>query len=305
MKKFLIEFIALLLIIAASFMIITENSGESASESTEEMGEALIKSMEETKKEKMKLEQFLTKASQELNDNGYEQIGLSYTDESLTVQVKDQSFIDDNKVNIERIIHNVAEQINFHGFEVEFLNLANYVTFSEEDEKLRESTMKVYDEILNLLREAGYTYNSISMDPNKEVIIEIQGMENDLKMRKEMEELIGQTILSKLNMDLEVKIRKKSESAIRDQEWQPIFGAIREETEKKFEEYRGFAYSFHPEPLQIIIKTDMDTHKWFWKFNKKANQITEYVDKIIELKREELSIEEIPYKIIIRNNKND
>ena len=109
---------------------------------------------------------------------------------------------------------------------------------------------------------------------------------------------------NKTNLDFTIKFQKKSESAIRDQQWQPIFEAVREETNKKYEEYRGFAYSFHPEPLQIIIKTDLNTPKWFSHSNKKVKQITEYVDKIIELKRDELSIEEIPYKIIIRD-KND
>ncbi|MGN7478612.1 hypothetical protein ACTHOQ_12220 [Solibacillus silvestris] len=105
-------------------------------------------------------------------------------------------------------------------------------------------------------------------------------------------------------MIIRLRFEKKSESAIRDQQWQPILSAISEETNKRFEEYRGFAYSFHPEPLQIIIKTNIDSPKWFGNPDKKINQIAEYVDIIIKLKREELSIEEIPYEIII-TDKND
>ncbi|MFS0875256.1 hypothetical protein [Solibacillus isronensis] len=56
--------------------------------------------------------------------------------------------------------------------------------------------------------------------------------------------------------------------------------------------------------MQIIIKTNIDSPKWFGNSDKKVDQITEYIDKIIELKREELSIEEIPYEIIIWD-KND
>lgn len=83
-----------------------------------------------------------------------------------------------------------------------------------------------------------------------------------------------------------------------------MFSSINEETKKEFKEYRGFAYSFHPEPLQIIIKTNLEKPKWYWNSNQKVLEITTYVDKIIELKTEELSIEEIPYEIIIRD-KND
>ena len=308
LKKVLIGLVVLLLIITASFMLLKKISNKSASLNTEEIEKTLLISMEETKTEKKKIEQFLTKSSEELNDNGY-QVGLSFSPEerNLTVQVQDNAFLEANKVNIEKIIHNTAKKIGFQDFKVDFLTLDSYPTLSEEDEKLRKSMIKVFEEISALLKEKGYHSNSISTNPNNEIIIEIQGMKEDLEKSKEFEELekiIVQTILSKTNLDFTVKLRKKSESAIRDQEWQPIFDAIIEETNKKFEEYRGFAYSFHPEPLQIIIKTNIDSSKWFGNSNKKINQITEYVDKIIELKREELSIEEIPYEIIIRD-KND
>lgn len=167
--------------------------------------------------------------------------------------------------------------------------------------------MEVIEEISALLKERGYPSNSISTNSNNEILIEMQGMKKDFGESKETEELekiIDQTILSKTDLEYTVKIQKKSESAIRDQQWRLIFSAISEETNKRFKEYRGFAYSFHPEPLQIIIKTNIHSSKWFGNSDKKINQIREYVDKIIELKREELSIEEIPYEIIIRD-KND
>ena len=308
LKKVLIVLVVLLLIITASFMLLKKNSNKSASLNTEEIEKTLLISMEETKTEKKKIEQFLTKSSEELNDNGY-QVGLSFSPEerNLTVQVQDKAFLEANKVNIEKIIHNTAKKIGFQDFKVDILTLDSYPTLSEEDDQLRKSMIKVFEEISALLKEKGYHSNSITTNPNNEIIIEIQGMKEDLEKSKEFEELekiIVQTILSKTNLDFTVKLRKKSESAIRDQEWQPIFDAIREETNKKFEEYRGFAYSFHPEPLQIIIKTNIDSSKWVGNSNKKLNQITEYVDKIIELKREEFLIEEIPYEIIIRD-KND
>ncbi|MER2009754.1 MAG: hypothetical protein ABS939_20145, partial [Psychrobacillus sp.] len=78
---------------------------------------------------------------------------------------------------------------------------------------------------------------------------------------EDLEKIIDQTILSKTDLEYTVKIQKKSESAIRDQQWQPILSAISEETNKRFKEYRGFAYSFHPEPLQIIIKTNIPSSK--------------------------------------------
>ena len=294
----------LMVIIVASFIFFRINSSDSTSANAKEgIENSILKSMEKSKAEKKKLEQFITKSRQELNDNGYEKVGLSYTDQKLTIQVQDKTFLEANKTNIEKIIYATAKEIEFQDFKIDFLTLDSYPSITKEDEKLSELTMMItFEEIASLLKEKGYDYNSISTNLNDEIIVVIQGTNVDLDESKEIEELIAWKILSKSNIDLDVKLQKISESTIRDQEWQPIFEAIRVETEKKFEEYRGFAYSFHPKPLQIIIKTDLNTPKWFW--NSKANQITEYVDKIIELKREELSIKELPYEIIIRDKNN-
>ncbi|MER2107471.1 MAG: hypothetical protein ABS949_11080 [Solibacillus sp.] len=308
MKKVLTGFVVLLLIITASNMILKKDSNKTASVNTEAIESTLVKSMEETKAEKKKLELFLTKSSQALNDKGYQAgIGFSHEERNVTVQVQNKAFLEANKTNIEKIIHNTAKKIGFQNYTVDFLALDNYPALSEEDEKQRKTMMEVIGEISALLKEREYPPNSISTNSNNEILIEMQGMKEDFGKSKEIEELekfIDQTILQKTDLEYTVRIQKKSESAIRDQQWQPILSAISEETNKRFKEYRGFAYSFHPEPLQIIIKTNIHSSKWFGNSDKKINQITEYVDKIIELKREELSIEEIPYEIIIRD-KND
>ncbi|TQR12963.1 hypothetical protein FG383_12850 [Psychrobacillus soli] len=141
--------------------------------------------------------------------------------------------------------------------------------------------------------------------PNPYMEIRIDGTKeyyDDVK--NDIQQLVSNVVFSNTKINFQVKITRKSENDIRDEKWQPIFSAIREETDKKFDEYRGFAYSFHPEPLQIIIKTDLRESKWAWNSNKKAEQIVKYVDEIIELKREELSVEELPYEVIIRSKDN-
>ena len=289
-------------------MILKKDSNKTASVNTEALESKLVKSMEETKAEKKKLELFLSKSSQALNDKGYQAgIGFSHEERNVTVQVQNKAFLEANKTNIEKIIHNTAKKIGFQNYTVDFLALDNYPVLSEEDEKQRKTMMEVVGEISALLKERESPPNSISTNSNNEILIEMQGMKEYFGKSKEIEELekfIDQTILQKTDLEYTVRIQKKSEIAIRDQQWQPILSAISEETKKRFKEYRGFAYSFHPEPLQIIIKTNIHSSKWFGNSDKKINQITEYVDKIIESKREELSIEEIPYEIIIRD-KND
>lgn len=153
---------------------------------------------------------------------------------------------------------------------------------SEEDGKLND-VLKI---TLDLLKANGYdkTKYSLTIDPSKGIIIEVT--DGELINKNEIEKLIANSVYANTSMNFKVFIKEKSKSKIKDQEWQPVFSAIRDETKKEFKEYSGFAYSFHPEPLQIIIKTDLKKPKGFWQSKKKVKQLIDYVDKIIELKRE-------------------
>jgi len=301
LRRVIAWFIVLIITITASFILLGNNSNKLAFVNTEDKIEnAITKSMSETDNEKKKIEELLTKTSQELEDRGYAEIGLSFSfgERILTVQGQNQEFLENSKLEIEKIIFNRSKEIKLEDFEVNYISADRYITLSEEDEKLQESTLKVSELISELFKEKGYHYSySISTHPNKDILIVIEGTEEDLEKKDELEKLIANAIFSQTNLEFEVELRKKSESEIRDQEWQPVFDTIRVETEKEFTEYRGFGYSFHPKPLQIIIKTNIE------KPNKKVRQIKKYVDKIIELKRDELLMEEIPYKIIIRDIK--
>lgn len=301
MKKIIISFIFTATIVTA-IVIVTNLDKSRSANSEEELEMALVKSMEETKKENEKINEVLRKISQEFNKNGFDQIGFDFSPDNrvFTIQAKDKDFIDKNKSIIENIILNIAKEADYKNFKVEYIALDGY-ELSEEDGKLNE-VLKI---TLDLLKANGYdkTNYSLTIDPSKGIIIEVTN--GELINKNEIEKLIASSVYSHTNMNFKVFIKEKSKSKIKDQEWQPVFSAIRDETKKQFEDYRGFAYSFHPEPLQIIIKTDLVKPKGFWKSSKKVKQITMYVNKIIELKREELSFEEIPYEIIIwdKNNK--
>ncbi|WP_396631782.1 hypothetical protein [Lysinibacillus sp.] len=301
MRKFIFIFTAIII----TAIVVAINHKSRSANSEEKLENALVISMEETKKENEKINEILRKISQEFNKKGFDQIGIgfSHDDSVFTIQAKDKDFIEKKKIIIENIILHVANETGFRDFKVDYVTLDSY-ELSNEDVKLNESLNEVLKITSNLLKTNGYdkANYSISIDPSKGIMIEVT--KEDLINKKETEKLIANSVYSNTNMNLKVFIKEKSKSKVKDQEWQPIFSAIRDELKKEFKEYRGFAYSFHPDPLQIIIKTDLEKPKGFWKSNKKIKHITMYVDKIIELKREELSIEEIPYKIIIRDKNN-
>lgn len=299
MKKIGVGIVSLVLIITVS-SIIAETK---VVHSERKVEVSLVKSMEETKMENKKIEVLLTKVTQELQNTGYGLVGLSFSsdDHILTVKVEDKEFLAKNKSEIENIIVSIAKDIEFQEFDVDFEVLNSLGEIDQEQQNITESFVKISKVTSDLLKEMGYhdINFSLSSHPQQEIVIE--GMNEGLEKKNEIEKLIEKAIFSNTNMNFTVKIQKKSESKLRDQNWQPIFSAVREETKKEFKEYTGFAYSFHPEPLQIIIKTNLEKPKWFWNSNQKGKQITNYVEKTIELKREELSIEEIPHVIIIRD----
>ncbi|MEG0385592.1 MAG: hypothetical protein RR642_12645 [Solibacillus sp.] len=290
----------LLLAIIIGTIIIGGNWGKTSSDEKLELG--LVKSMAETKKEKEKESELLTEISKTLNDKGFGQLGLSYSPDKrvFTVQAEEKDFIEKNKDTLKNVIVTTAKEHDFRNFKVEFLLWESY-EISEEDIKRSESLKEISNLISKLLEENGYNRSGYSITDN-EILIEI--FNGDLVNKEEIEELIANSIFLNTNKRYTVTMTEQSKSQIVDQQWQPIFSAIIDETSKEFKEYRGFSYSFHPKPLQIIIKTNLGNRKWFGNSDRSIDQIEKYTEKIIALKRAELSIEAIPYEIIIRD-KND
>lgn len=273
----------------------------------------LAESMEETKIEKSKIEELMSQVNEELINNGYKGIGLSFSYDlhMITVQVHDKKFSNRNEKKIKTLIYNIAKEIKLDSIKIQFETIDLYSNLNGEN-KNSELPNEVVLNISKLLEDKGYRFSSISFDPrtaNPNIEIKIEGTEDYYyNVRDEIQKLVSNATFLNKKMNIEVSVKRRSENEIkneiRDQNWQPIFSAIREETDKKFKEYRGFAYSFHPKPLQIIIKTNLPKSKWYWNSNKKIVQIEDYVNEIIKIKMKELSVEEIPYEIIIRNRDN-
>ncbi|MFF5994709.1 hypothetical protein AAGS61_08095 [Lysinibacillus sp. KU-BSD001] len=112
----------------------------------------------------------------------------------------------------------------------------------------------------------------------------------------QLQQLVAEAVYAQTNKDFSITIRTKSDEERLDEEWQPIFTIIGNETEKNFEAYRGFAYSFSPAPLEIIIKTHLSHSA-----QQQAKEIKAFVAALIEQHRQVLSVEDIPYEIIIRD----
>ena len=177
-----------------------------------------------------------------------------------------------------------------------------------ENEKIAEVSEAVFTITSKLLKAEGFQSNIMLIDSKnpKPYIEAILTDEREISSteKQAIQKLVSDTMYAKTNIVFNVTVRTWMAAERLDNEWQPILSAIREAADQKFEEYRGFAYSFSPAPLQIIIKTDLKKSKKSSNF-KKVEQIEEYVEGIIALKREELAVENLPYKIIVRSKDNE
>ena len=175
-------------------------------------------------------------------------------------------------------------------------------------EKINELSGVVFNTTSEILKIEGYRTNRMFVDSRKpnpyiEVIVNDENELSSIK-KQEVQELVSDTVYLKTNILFNVTVRTKSVAELLDEEWQPIFSAIRIKTDEQFEEYRGFAYSFFPAPMQIIIETHLKNTIGDSNLER-VEKIEEFVEGIIEKKREELSIEDLPYKIIVLSKENE
>ena len=104
-----------------------------------------------------------------------------------------------------------------------------------------------------ILESEGIGRNMQVIDPTGDnpyiEIVRVDGKELPSVENERVQQRIKDEVHSKTEVDFNVTLRSQTKGEIRDSQWSPIFNAVIEETEKNFKEYRGFAYSFSPEPL--------------------------------------------------------
>lgn len=174
--------------------------------------------------------------------------------------------------------------------------------------KLNELSGVVFNTTNEILKFEGFQTNRMLVDSRKpnpyiEVIVNDQNELLSVK-KQEVQERVSDTVYSKTNILFDVTVRTKSTAERLEEKWQPILSAIRIKTDEQFDEYREFAYSFSTAPLQIIIKTHLENTRESSNMER-VEKMKEYVEGIIVKKREELLIDDLPYKIIVLSKENE
>jgi hypothetical protein len=289
---------------AAGFVI--NGFGGNHQANAESMKEHISKSMEETKKWKENLQKFHEEATKLMQKKGYEvQISASgqfYSSKPPEVMASgDKEVLAKHGKEIKQILQNLVNKYDL-GKMVIKVEVQEHHKISKKDRELAEQSREILNIIDSILvqRNKGPYTTQIYARPPRIIKIEIlQPSANFNRVKKDLDKQIHETIYEKKHLDFTVKVTKQTDSEIRDMKWHPIFDAVMEETDKEFGEYQGFGYSFHPLPLQIVIKTSLSKGS-----KERAEKIEQYVKQVIEIKREELSIEKVPYKVIIKGKNN-
>ncbi|MCR8849381.1 DUF4179 domain-containing protein [Rossellomorea sp. SC111] len=221
---------------------------------------------------------------------------------NFTLMVDDKKWKKEYEKEFEDIVNSMAIKNHIDHYKTEVTVIDPPETIVSEKEKERmEYLNKVYNTIDTVLTTNHFNKSQVDIDPQTKtatIKVAFNKTNNTKHVTENLTNKLEEAFQKENIQDLAIKIKKRSKSEIWDEEWQPIFTSIMEVSSDKFTEVNGFAYSFHPAPLEIIIKTSLPKNE-----KNKAKEINDYVKQIIDVKKKELSVEDIPYKIIIRDKK--
>ncbi len=239
----------------------------------------------------------------ELQKKGYKIAGVASISKKIYISVDEsEAYIEENRDDIESIASEIlkAKQYNAYTIEVERQVNNDVPEASDRDKALDESLEKIKKELtaqqFNILS-IGFMYPS----PNaKTVNIEIGINTKESEQRIEQIKEIVAASLGDVG-DYSIKIERIN-LAERDKDavWSEIIAAIYEGlSAKKKNQVTGIAYSFHPAPLEITIKTSINSSDK--ELDTKVGNIEETINEFLNTKEMKDKIADEKYRIIIRS----
>jgi translation elongation factor EF-1beta len=218
---------------------------------------------------------------------------------SMVILVESEQVKEQNENEFRRTVEKYARRHNINKYSLDVkVGKLNRVTLSDDEKKMMEMEGDIIRTARETLKQHGYEAKGIGTG-NKTLTVTIdESKETFDKVENDLKETIRKAIMEKNELNYKVELDRITEIEKTENEWYPIFDSIINETQKNFTEVTGFAYSFHPQPLQIIIKTSLSKGK---EGKEQAAVIEEYTRSVTEIKRVELGLENIPYVIIVRD----
>jgi hypothetical protein len=210
-----------------------------------------------------------------------------------------------NKKEFHRTVKKYAQKNDIENYSLDVkLGEINKVKLSDEEKKLQQLEEEIIRIAAETIKQHGYESKGIGVDRDPQTLtITIDESKDTFdKVKNNLKKIIKRAIAKENKLNYKVELDRITDIEKTENDWYPVFDSISNETQKNFSEVTGFAYSFHPQPLQIIIKTSLKKGE---EGKENAAIIEEYTKSVTEIKRKEIGLEKIPYVIIIRDKKHD
>ncbi|MGG4166348.1 hypothetical protein ABEW00_02530 [Rossellomorea vietnamensis] len=223
----------------------------------------------------------------------------------MLVLVDDKRVKDQREKEVRNTVEKYAQKHDIIKYNLEVkVGKLNKVPISKKEKEIMRMVEEFSNIALEKLKQNGYESEGISISRDKKIftITIAESKDKFEKIKHDLEDNIQRALDEESDLKYKVVVERVAQIEKTESDWYPIFDSIMNETNKNFTEVRGFAYSFHPQPLQIIIKTSLKKGK---EGKEKVAVIEEYAQSVTEIKRIEMGLEKIPYTIIIRDKKHD
>lgn len=238
----------------------------------------------------------------ELEEKGYEISGVSGNASHILISLDgSEQYFQDVHEEVKEIAAKILKSNEYDRYTIKVKRQIDIVPPTSEREKaIGETLNRINDQLIKLnfnVLSYGASYPSENLN---KVIIEID-VPNTEKRIEEIKEITNEILRAKNIESYSIKINK-IDLVQREKEakWDEIFPAIYQGlTAKKEYKVTGFAYSFHPAPLQIIIKTSINSSDK--DAPEKVHIIEKTINEFLNSKEIKSKIDGEPYKIIIRS----
>ncbi|MBS4219967.1 DUF4030 domain-containing protein [Bacillus sp. FJAT-49711] len=239
----------------------------------------------------------------DLEERGYHITGIGGNAGHISISIDgSEQYFQDVRDEVKEIATNILKEKDYDAYKIEVERQIDRVPDTQLSER-EELTSKALEESYNKLIELNFnvlSYGYSHIAPNSEEIDINIDIPNTEKRVDEIKNIINENLSSKTIDSYTIKVNKIDLAQRENEEkWHEIFDAIIEGLYAK-KEYNvtGFAYSFKPEALQIIIKTSIKASDK--NTEEKVRIIENTIDEFLNSEEIQSKINNDPYKIIIR-----
>lgn len=242
-----------------------------------------------------------------LETKGYKIDGLHGGAKEISIYLRgSEKYYQESKGPVKELVEKIVASRGYDAYSIKVLRASNLEKklpqISERDQAIEDAMIQVEKEIKKLkikYLSYGYYHGYMHPSPNsKNITVELD-IPNTEKREALIKKTVNQIFEARNIQSYSIKINQINlAQREKESQWDKIFQTIDEGlTAKKEYKVTGYAYSFHPAPLQIIIKTSIKNNDP--DAVERAGKIEKTVQEFLHSKEIKTKIEGQPYKIIV------